>query len=530
MKLLYFATLLVASCFVTAQPNLKWSSQFISDWDTVYRPLPRFEQDSSQVTVSGVSRSLGGHRVSVVKYDLGSGTKISDTEVGADSVVSNITADYLITKTKDILIANNEDVPNTLATRIVLQKYDQAGVLKWACRVAGNKDTAYHAESLIMVNDTCFFLNAYRIYNLRAPGDDIDTSTSHAAVFLYNTSGKLLWRKVFNEVTETHYFTHKPVVFKNGILFFGLKNYSTRCLVRVTINKNISSVTTPTTGVIRKVRADSTLLITSIADYRLIKCNINGAVLWNDSLGTHLPYNVMADRIFDLYEDAGGDIYVTGSHHGSKYGDTNSTFMDIVTAKYQFNGVRSWVYRHPSPPNSQDFGKRIVLKNQKVYIGGFVSANWMTNDRKYSVVKLNAGSGAYLGEYIYAGSANLHNEISDLNVISDSCVLLTGVTTDNTRNWTTQRLSDIKVGLPEVSDREKFKIYPNPATNGLLRIKSSEQITWWGIFDLTGKLIKSSGAVERSQSTIDCADLNPGLYLVHVQSKTSRTNHKLIIQ
>ena len=68
-------------------------------------------------------------------------------------------------------------------------------------------------------------------------------------------------------------------------------------------------------------------------------------------------------------------------------------------------------------------------------------------------------------------------------------------------------------------------IYPNPAKN-VSYIESSEPIDSYQLLDLTGKTITS----EKNSNKVNVSSVNPGLYLLKLQSNNDITTKKVVIQ
>ena len=106
-------------------------------------------------------------------------------------------------------------------------------------------------------------------------------------------------------------------------------------------------------------------------DYLTVKLNSTGTVLW------HATYNGTANGVDianDIAVDAAGNVFVTGLSSGVTRSRmpplTVSTFYDVVTIKYDPNGVQQWVQRY-NLANRNDEGKSIALDaTGDVYVTG----------------------------------------------------------------------------------------------------------------------------------------------------------------
>jgi hypothetical protein len=75
-----------------------------------------------------------------------------------------------------------------------------------------------------------------------------------------------------------------------------------------------------------------------------------------------------------------------------------------------------------------------------------------------------------------------------------------------------------------------LKIYPNPATGGLLNIELSNMsvTSIISIFDINGKLLREQKVKDQLKTSIEVNYL-PGIYLVNVASGQQKTSGKLFI-
>ena len=85
----------------------------------------------------------------------------------------------------------------------------------------------------------------------------------------------------------------------------------------------------------------------------------------------------------------------------------------------------------------------------------------------------------------------------------------------------------------EVEENNKnsiILIYPNPATNDLYISTESAEILSYGIYDLTGKLMKTELSKNQSDIKIDIKDLPKGIYIINVNTTKGKESKKLIIK
>jgi predicted lipoprotein with Yx(FWY)xxD motif len=86
-------------------------------------------------------------------------------------------------------------------------------------------------------------------------------------------------------------------------------------------------------------------------------------------------------------------------------------------------------------------------------------------------------------------------------------------------------------GVPELSNGEKISIYPNPARDLVhINLKGINDRQELSISDLSGKVMYRSEVSVLENISIPVGDLDSGVYLLTVQSGSSRCTQKLIIQ
>lgn len=76
----------------------------------------------------------------------------------------------------------------------------------------------------------------------------------------------------------------------------------------------------------------------------------------------------------------------------------------------------------------------------------------------------------------------------------------------------------------EENEKEKFSLYPNPATSQLI-INTTERIIKVNVIDITGKTIAS---INPSKNIIDVSDLVNGIYFLQINTENGITNSKFI--
>ena len=162
-------------------------------------------------------------------------------------------------------------------------------------------------------------------------------------------------------------------------------------------------------------------------DYLTVKLNSSGTVMW------HATYNGTANGIDianDIAVDASGNVFVTGASTGvARRGRifTLSSFYDVVTIKYDPNGVQQWVQRY-NLANRNDEGNAIALDaTGNVYVTGF--ANSSVNRDCVTLKYTNDGILQWV--QLFNGAANQHDEARKIAIDGSGNVLISGYTNNN---------------------------------------------------------------------------------------------------
>ncbi|MCY0977334.1 M4 family metallopeptidase [Chryseobacterium wangxinyae] len=80
------------------------------------------------------------------------------------------------------------------------------------------------------------------------------------------------------------------------------------------------------------------------------------------------------------------------------------------------------------------------------------------------------------------------------------------------------------------SDSDNIKIYPNPVTSGQFTIQTdSKGNGTYEIYDLSGKLIRSSEKLEKGNVTVNTRELQKGVYIVKIKIEGKTISKKIIV-
>jgi uncharacterized delta-60 repeat protein len=148
-------------------------------------------------------------------------------------------------------------------------------------------------------------------------------------------------------------------------------------------------------------------------DYMTIKYNSNGNVLWTAS--NNGPVNG-GDYSNAIAVDQSGNAYVTGRV------DFGASYSDIVTIKYNSQGVQQWSARFNGQANNIDEAKCIkVDANGNVFVAGYS----FNSNRDFIVIKYNSnGTEAWVA--IYNGPGNNEDAVNSLEIDNSGNIYAAG--------------------------------------------------------------------------------------------------------
>ncbi|HEY3307263.1 MAG TPA: DUF2341 domain-containing protein [Desulfuromonadaceae bacterium] len=157
-------------------------------------------------------------------------------------------------------------------------------------------------------------------------------------------------------------------------------------------------------------------------DYFVIKytsngANTDGSPFWK-AIYNNGPVVNKTDKLMAIVAGAGG-IAVTGY-------SSNGTSFDILTLKYDYNGVKLWESRKPAGGVNDAWGEYVKLDSAgNVVMTGFVY-NGVNKD--IYTAKYNGTTGALIWEQTYNGVANQNDEPGGLYIDSANDSYVTGYT------------------------------------------------------------------------------------------------------
>jgi hypothetical protein len=84
--------------------------------------------------------------------------------------------------------------------------------------------------------------------------------------------------------------------------------------------------------------------------------------------------------------------------------------------------------------------------------------------------------------------------------------------------------AQVNVGITEISETNRFTVYPNPVSSSSITINSIEKADY-ALIDLTGKLLQS-GDLNEGENRIPLEPVSTGVYFVRVGNQS----RKIVVQ
>lgn len=509
------------------QSTLLWSENYSTNLSHYFKEFPTVKKEGDTIIVIGRKNTLNGQLLAVVKYDL-NGDTLSTQTYGADEVMNNELIDYKFDGLNNVYLVHKEQL-EFFKSKIIVQKYAVDGSLIWTDQISSIADTSYTPACIELANDTSLFLTAFKEHDYPAEGEDVIETITTDYLYAYNSSGFQLWERAFDPDSNIILSLTDLFVHNNTSYLFGSGNH----LVKVDIYNNITLNTeTDIQSVINEIQltSDNNLLIFGYGKYQITKTDLDGDVLWTEYYGTNLPDNVIADEVKAAYQDAEGNIYITGRHYGDEYGTPNYSNADILTIKYDNAGNLMWENRYEFEGNNADIGNAIEVKNGNVYIGGQSQRLGISSDYDYVVLKIDATNGELMGEYRYNGIANGNDAVHSINVFENGSVALTGLSyIGSDYNWTTQLLSDVVISVSELNGLNQLQLFPNPIQSGGSLMIKGDKLSEYSIISQTGQTVMQGKLDVTVPNTITLMDFSSGIYLVRVETAYGVMTKRVVV-
>lgn len=525
-----------------------------------------------------------------IKYN-SNGTQLWANRYNAPVSSLDICKDFSLDFNGNLILTGQSDGGVTVGD-ILTVKFTPSGDTLWTRRFNGSANSIDEPAAITVDQFNNIYVTGYS-------WEGYNVNSSAMITLKYNSTGGLQWVSTFHPVSFP--MTGVSVaadnagnVYATGIYRFATGSWPVDI---VTIKYNPTNGDTLWTRYYdggsldepKKIVVDSSGFIYVLGksnrgsnnlDYLIIKYNSSGDTIWTTNYNG--PANQW-DEPNDLCVDASGNVYVTGfSRSGSAYGTE-----DVLTTKFNSNGVLLWSNRFNGSGNYFDAGYSITTANGYVYVGGVTYRTVTKYD--FLVIKYNATNGDTVWTKVYDGGTNGTDFANSVTATSNGQVYATGALNTNgnyqlgirgfgTQEWSTvyfanrpdsgysnskiivsgQNLyvasstfennnydylllkysltTDIKTISSNVPTAFRLQQnYPNPF-NAVTKIQFDIPKTGFvtlKVFDILGREIKVLLEEEKLAGSyellFDAANLPSGVYIYEITASEFRDSKKLVV-
>lgn len=387
--------------------------------------------------------------------------------------------------------------------------------------------------------------------NIYVSGSSIGTGSNYDfATIKYNKLGQLQWIQRYNDENNGKDSVVSIAIDKLGNIYVAGTSDSTNSIHTFLIVKYSSSGGILWTvryhnskndwEIAKKIAIDNknNIYITGTGyknntkgDILTIKFNPDGLYQW--SANWNDPSNSM-DEAADIKTDKNGNVFVTG------YGAGSGTGNDFITIKYDSSGNQKWAATYDNPQNTDDIAVSLALDYlANSYVVGFSLVNGYFN---YSLIKYDT-SGVKLWDEVIQNNSFSNNIPVDLFVDDYGDIIIGGY--DGNLYWSDYNLIEysqpgfIPTGISEFSNKIKafqlYQNYPNPF-NPVTTIKYSipkRSFVYIKLYDILGREIKTLLAGEEDAGNYEIkfngSNLSSGVYFYRMITNYFIESKKMII-
>ncbi len=521
---------LFISSSVFAQSELIWSQSYDLGNGGYSGVNPKIELEDETVNIfDRINRN--DHSVILnLEYNL-NGNLLSETEIGAEN--NDTTAygivDFVRDENANFYIAKVINV-NYNKSRLSVGRYDKDGNEMWGWQLSSQADTSYYPSSTSLLNDSLLLVSYVKSYGYPLDEDqEVFDLTSIQLLSLFDMSGNNIW----NLEIEVDGENIKPSsIIPSGDSWILIESASTSRIIRLEIDGSYSVIQnydfyiSPLNS---RVTEDEKLMFTNSLKYTFNLLDLESGEIESFDYPTNLPSNVYADRIESIDLDEEGSFYVTGRHAGEGYGTSSYTNCDVLTLKFNSSGDLIWQNRYQHGLNNCEIGNVIKIKGDFVYVGGQSASDGTPSPYDYFIIKIDVNTGENMGLYRYDEGDNSDDHLTDLFILDDGSILLTGIT--DPANWTTQYLSNIVLDILDQAVESDLQISPNPITIGTkFTVSGDDELTGYSIYSVVGSNVQNGSFLKDQERTIDASFLESGIYFVKLFSNQKYTVRKIIVE
>ncbi|MFY9308298.1 MAG: T9SS type A sorting domain-containing protein [Bacteroidia bacterium] len=410
---------------------------------------------------------------------------------------------------------------------VYIIKTDAAGNIAWTQTYGGNKpDFPYH---MLATNDGNYFLVGY---SQSYGGGDYDI-----LLLKIDPSGGLIWTKTYgangNDIgmdviptSDGNYMivgsSNSPALADQNANLIKIDPSGT-----VIWSKLYGGSSNDYGACVKQTNDGGFIMLGTTYSYNapggdayLVKLNSDGDTTWTKRFG-------------GAYYDEG--VYITTGNDGGltfvvRDSSTAGKDVDIRVIKTDASGNVIWNKTYGG--NQKDTPKMIQPTMDGGYIIGAISRSfgWIAPDMW--ILKLDA-SGDTTWTRNYGGSQNEHcyvaRELQDGSYIACGKTASAGPDFDPIFVKLNQN-GTLTVSAPQMAFRSSFKLYPNPSSDGSIRIESgNRELNDIEVTNYLGEKIAISLKQESSVTTVALKDQKPGIYFIKAESQQEIITAKFII-
>jgi len=219
------------------------------------------------------------------------------------------------------------------------------------------------------------------------------------------------------------------------------------------------------------------------------------------------------DKVYDIAVDALGNSYVTGK-------TSNGVTTDIITIKYDPDGVQAWIAIYNGAASANDVPSRIKIDaNGDVLIAGEADNGSALNpNTDFCLLKYNS-NGTQLWIKNYDGPDNLTDGINTIAFDNSNNIYVSGNSASiaEQKNIVTIKY-DSPVGIDELNfTQNRVHVSPNPFNNQTtFSISADVQLsenTSIVLYDLRGNIIKKFTYITEPTFQFNRESVGNGMYI-----------------
>lgn len=139
-------------------------------------------------------------------------------------------------------------------------------------------------------------------------------------------------------------------------------------------------------------------------------------------------------------------------------------------------------------------------------------------------IDFNSSTGSFDDLYMLQGNANapIIDSVADIFSIS-------GGLNSYPSSGTVYRFSPKPVSVNGVdADKNSIKLVSNIGSDKVIVKKNNDQEAYYSVLSMNGATMNISGTLARGNNDINISNLPNGMYLLHVQSKSSRQTYRIV--